>query len=330
MAFERIRAWLPALAGALAVAMLLPRPVHACSCPERAGYAMWPLDGASDVPLDTPLVFARYDLTGSREAIGYRLLDETGASVALDESSRLAAAYPGCGASETVFLRPHVPLRAGAHYVWKAVEAVDPSGEFSASFTTGEQRASLATSSDASLDYLLVTASDCSEHDCLELAEALVTLQTTPTSPLWLVVASAADEHARNAYVFLPDDPKFDGSSQLSVELPLHDRCIEAALYGVDGQVLWQTRRCDPDRCARSDTATYNFCGGPPFSGIRALDIPIGSCSTSPTQPPQASAGGDGCQVFAPGAPHAVRCDLWLLALGLGLRVGRRRKLRCL
>jgi len=320
------------IAGAVSAA-LLPRPAYACTCPEQGGYALWPLAGAVDVPVDTPLVFARYNLSGSTEAVGYALVGPDGREVALIETGRLPAAYIGCDARETLFLRPRNALEAHTEYRLAARADIDLSGEYAAPFTTSAERASPEPAIEATLDYLQVTTGSCEHENCLALAEALVTLEVNPEAPRWLVVDSAAIEHAHNAHVFTPNAESSDPPAwQLSVTLPRIDPCIDVALYGVEGRVLWEQRRCEPNRCARTDAATFNFCGGPPFSGIRAVDIAVGSCDAPPTieqgAPPEEPPASDasGCRASAPGtrqSPNALALAVaGLLVLG-GLRRGR-------
>lgn len=303
-----------------------PSMARACSCPERGGYALWPRNGERRVPIDTPLVFARYNLGGPTEAIEYELLGPDGSRVPLRESSRLPAAYIGCGGRETLFLRPADPLEPNTKYVFRALPDAIADGD-SVSFSTGDgERASPEPELNARLEYLLVTAPSCNGPLCLGLAEAWVSLEAPPRAPRWLIVESAALENGRSALVFDPADPRYEAGGQLSVTLPAGDRCIEAVLYGVEGTPLWQERRCEPDRCARTESVMFNFCGGPPYSGLKAPEVPAGSCDSPPTLDPQADKppeGDPGCRAlpFTGSGPTGL-----LLAPALWLAARRRRQ----
>jgi hypothetical protein len=309
--------------GAVLAVAVLPSIAWACSCPDRAALSMWPPDGALDVPIDTPLVISRYDLSGSADSIGYALIDADGREVALEETGRLPAAYAGCGASETVFLRPSQPLAAHAQYTLAIAADVDPGHEFGASFTTSDALFQSEPEALATLDYVLVTDPDCDGTHCVRLAEASFGLSDTRVAPLWLELQSAADAHGHNALVLTePDD---DGAvpGQLSVVLPPSDDCIDVRLYGIEGVALFQERRCQPDRCAQTDTLTFNSCGGPPFSGVVATETDPGKCAAAPAEgEPQVAvdppAQDSGCSSRSPmkgsdGAWYGALLSAWLL-----------------
>lgn len=290
---------------------------------------MWPLPGATEVPTDTPLVVSRYNLAGSTERIGFRLIDADGAEVSLTEVNRLAPAYVGCGASETLFLRPARSLRAHAQYTLALADDMDPAQASGTIFTTSDVSFRAEASPPTTFDYLLVTEPSCDDASCFELAEARVDLGEAPREPRWLVVESAALEHGHNAHVFGVQGGETPAETQLSVAVLSDDHCIDARLYGVDGKLLWEQRRCQPDRCAHTDATTFNSCGGPPLSGLRATDVPPQSCNAPPTiEQPGASPEPalEGCQV-SPSA-RSVPGVLGAFAALLAARSTRRRSRR--
>lgn len=260
---------------------LLPSVAAACACPMQAGEAIWPLADATHVPIDTPLVVARYNLAGSSESIRFQLIDIDGEEVPLIEVNRLAPAYRGCGAVETFFLRPAKPLRADAQYTLAFSETGSP--QTGASFTTSDASFEAEPNPTTTLDYLLVRATNCPGPACLELAEAQIGIDQDATrQPRWVVVESKSIEHARNAHVFGTTDPEPTAETQLSIAVP-EDHCIHARMYGIEGSVLWEEHRCAPDRCAYTDATTLDSCGGPPLSGLRVTDVPPHSCDAPVT-----------------------------------------------
>lgn len=271
------------------IAVLAPAPVAACSCAGDYGaYAQWPEDNATDVPIDTPLIIDHPSLRGSVDAVGYKLVDAAGKEVLLTETSRLPAAYQGCGQAELLFLRPQRPLEPNQRYT--LVNVSSPGG-FDKSFKTGEGRFSPEATIDAKVTCFQVKPTKkCSGPQCSSIAETYVDLGAKPTAPRWLVIDSAAVEDGHNEVQFSPNDTRVGSGWQLAVALPTDDPCIHVRVYGLEGTPLFETRRCEPDSCSRSDLRAFDSCGGPPTSGLDALGRQVGTCD-DPALPDDAGQG---------------------------------------
>jgi hypothetical protein len=259
-------------------ALWMPGRVSACTCPNSGAAAVWPKDGAADVPIDTPFVLWRYNLESSTDGIPYALTHEGGDTIPLRVTERLPAAFEGCGAVETLFLQPESPLEPGTRYTLE----VGAESRFGSSFTTGAGTFVPEPLMDVELQYLLVQPPDCSGSDCPALAEARVDLGGRPQTPRWFVLESASAEDGRNAFTFWPDDLSLSGSWQLSVASPAGTRCIDVRVYGLEGVPLFEEHRCEPDRCALFDRWGHSTCGGPPYSGVDASHVPDRTCDDPP------------------------------------------------
>jgi hypothetical protein len=135
-----------------------------------------------------------------------------------------------------------------------------------------------------------VDAEPCADAQCSDVAEIRVDFGQPPERPLWLVVESSAPEHGVNDWAFWPagwfeqsiGNPESRWVAQRSVALAPGDGCVDIAIYGVDGRVLREERRCSPDRCAVYGSRAFDDCGSPPWSGIDAARIPAQSCDDPP------------------------------------------------
>jgi hypothetical protein len=264
--------------------MLVPASASACTCPSSGAAVAWPVKDAVDVPLDTPIVVRRYNLSGPTDDLGYALIDAEGKEVPLVEAHRLPPAFEGCGQEEIVFMRPENPLDPHATYRMTIDSDVDSEQQFGSTFKTGEMEFEPEAEIDAELRYLRVTqeSKDCPVGQCLSLAEAYVDLGDRPKVPRWFRVESGGVDAGRNAFTFWPQDSRTGSSWELSVLLQDDDPCIDVDVYGVEGVPLFHERRCEPDRCARYSRWGQSTCGNPPSSGVDATRIHEGTCSDPP------------------------------------------------
>jgi uncharacterized protein (TIGR03382 family) len=276
-------------AAALASLPLVPRTARACTCPSKWGEVVWPLDGATDVARDTPLVIAHYDFSGEPSSFDYSLVSADGREIALSERQRLPAAFDGCGPDATLFLRPSELLDEGSVYTLSltgfAPEA--PRDPPAVTFTVGAGTFTSEPLQNVEVEYLHVEGTtECYSASC-GIAELWVDLGASIQQPRWLEVETAARLHGKNALRFFPVEwpataSRFDRQLQLSVELPAGDRCVQIRLYGLDGALLLDERRCEPDRCARSDLRSGSSCGEPRGSALDPARIPDSSCDNPP------------------------------------------------
>ena len=242
----------------------------------------------------------------------------------LTVTEHLLPAYDGCGTPtfDTFFLRPERALEPNTTYTF------DAGGESSAvtSFTTGDGRFVSESTIEANLRYLYVQP-DCSGEHCFHLAKVRVDIDSEAMR--WVVIESAAEQDDRNAATLHSENVEPGAGFDLSVVLPPDDRCVDVRVYGVEGTVLFEERRCDPDRCAVADLIFVSTCGGPPISVVDIERIPDGSCDDPPevewspdgglVYPDEEPAAGMGdnassasCSV---GRPQRITCSIWLLAL---------------
>jgi hypothetical protein len=316
----------------------------------------WPLNGATEVATDTPIVISRYYIGGDLDEITFELTDEEGDAIALEETHRIEPPWEGCGESQYLFLRPTVPLTAGATYTLTIAAAADPQGAWGSTFTVGEQPFEPEPPIDLQPIYLSVDAVMACEDEGCRHGEILVDLGDVPTRPRWLVVKSGAAENNVNQWEFWPSE-LFDGMGvpegasrvQLSVVLPADDPCIDIELFGVEGRSLFHERRCTADRCALSDVLGIDDCGGPTRSTLDVSAVPEGSCDGTDAGVTIADAGvavdaggpearqpveaerrmkisDGGCSVNATrGGGRSCTWPLMLAVLGYALRGARRR-----
>jgi hypothetical protein len=256
-----------------------PDEAFACTCPSAGAATVWPEDGATGIPLDTPLVLYRFESSGRTDVFSYALTVENGDDVPLTVTHTLAPAFQGCGVGtfETTFLRPAQPLEPETVYTLQVGD--DP--RFHASFTTGDGTFTPEPMV-GELQYLLVREPNCIGSNCASLAEAHMELGVRPETPRWFVVESAAAKDNRNAAMFWPEDDRMGTSGQLSVALPEHDPCIDVRVYGIEGTPLFEEHRCEPDRCVQYALWGGSTCGDPPHSGVDAARIADGTCEDPP------------------------------------------------
>jgi hypothetical protein len=328
-------------AAMMAGALLAPSPARACQCPSIGGSVIWPKSDATDVPIDTPLVVSRFNYRGTTDEIGYVLTDADDNEISLTEVNRLAPAYEGCGAEETLFLHSEQPLEPNTHYTLAIKADFATDGRLDRSFTTGTAHFSPEGAIDATLLYLDIGPTrSCTGAFCTHLAMAHLDVGVEPTVPRWVVLESKAAEggFARNA--FWPQDwfpgARGGSTSETTVAVAPDDPCIEVSVNGIEGAALYEERRCEPDRCALSDERSGSTCGEPLTSRVDATRVPDGSCDDPPVLTlkagggivyPDATAdarvGGGTCSVAA----GTRRGGGWLLLLLFTAALGLRRAL---
>lgn len=84
---------------------------------------------------------------------------------------------------------------------------------------------------------------------------------------------------------------------QLSVALPPDDPCVDLVLYGIDGSALFETRRCEPDRCVVFHNIGSSLCVETPHADIDVARVSEASCD----DPPVLEYEGD--EIVYPGSP---------------------------
>ena len=347
----------PALAcAALALGLVGPATTLACECSRGpTGAVRWPIDGATDVATDTPIVVWRYYLDGRTEDVGVSLTSADGVAVELNEVLRLPPPWQGCGKGEQLFLRPAWALHSDTTY--KLTISTGSTQSVAATFTVGERSFEHDVAVDPvgpDVQYLIAYKDEtCVQAGCADVGELLIDLGGPPQRPLWLVVKSSADTNGTNDWVFWPDgwfeesivEPESRHKTQLSLALPADDACVELQLYGVEGRSLYHERRCSPDLCAIVSSPGASSCGGPPFSGVDASRIAAESChprgaptdddrdAMAPSAAKHAAAAGaitrrshaSGCSAIAGSQRRSgLMLQLLLLVIGLWLRSSRR------
>jgi MYXO-CTERM domain-containing protein len=276
-------------AASLAAAVLglwLPSaPASACSCESVFGYAVWPRDGATDVPRDTPIVIDRQRFDGAPSDVQIVLENAQGDRIALEETRVLPSIAAECAFQETVFLRPAQPLDAGAQYTlsYELEGNASPAlASHSDVFTVGAAMFDASAMPIPEVTYLHVAA----ETLLSAIGEVLLALDEPVRTPYWLAIESNAASDARNRVTLLPSawfstPPSHDNAVQASVMLPNDDPCVRISVYGLDATVLFEEQRCAPNSCAifsERGLRVPSSCGDPPSSSLDAARVPYASC----------------------------------------------------
>ena len=272
----------------------LPSNVSATCAGGSAGFVIWPRADASDVPIDTPIVVAAYQTDVNTKPIETTLAASDGSPVALVEVKQLPPPWLGCGAAETVFLRPEQPLRSGETYTLSV--AVGDKGPVNRSmFQVGAKTHVAEAELRPDITYLKVfTRPECVREACDDFANLRVDLGQAPPRPLWLRVKGSHAPPNTHGWTFYPmgwsvqgdQFPELLSAIQLSVPLAAADSCVDMQIYGVEGRALLEERLCEPDRCAvYSILAGTNTAGVPGGSPLDVRDVPDGSCADPPVLP---------------------------------------------
>jgi len=307
------------------------KAAQACSCTGDGAAVLWPRDGATDVPLDTPIVIERSSSTGQPEETNFEIVDEDGYGFALRDEIRLSQVDAECWASETRFLKPEEPLLPNTVYTLSVGRGI--------SFTTGTTRAIPHTQAPPRVEYLHVAEPEpgCDGMFCGDLAEVRVDFGAPVTEPVWLMLRSTAQAHNENRFMFEPaswwPDDEDVSAKQLSVMLGEGSTCIDLAILRLDGSVLLNDELCDPDACVVYAGRGHSTCGGPPFSSLDMSRLSDADCAAPPllqtdddgsviyparSEPEAGSETGSswGCTVLSPLRP-AARPTFMLFAIGI-------------
>jgi len=241
----------------------------------------WPLNGASDVATDTPLVVWRYSVFRPTDTLSAVLRSSTGERIEWKESMRLTAAI-GCGPSDYLFLRPARALEPGQGYEL-SIDTESGESLASSSFTTGDRPFEPEAAQSPDLQYLTVYQNaSCTEARCAKVDEIRVDIGAAPARPLWLELHSDAPKTPMGGWTFWPEGtPGASTFIQLPIA-PSDDGCIRTRLYGIEGRALFDETRCEPNRCAVYARSAVSSCGGPPFTPVDAARLSERSCERPP------------------------------------------------
>jgi hypothetical protein len=322
--------------------LLAPRVALACSCVGAPlADVSWPLDGATDVAIDTPIVVWLYGSDTSRGPSLPTLMASDGVVVPLVETMRMTTPSDVCAASEYLFMRPARPLTPGVRYTIDFPAQAGPSlSPTPVTFQAGHEVFEPEPPVSADLQLLAVYRDPaCTEPHCPQLNAARVDLGAPPARMLWLQFHSDAPKYGElNAQFIAQGRPGAQAAIQLPVALSPNDGCIDIRIVGVEGRPLLSERRCQPDRCAVSTRVSVSTCGGLPFSEIDAASVPVDSCKPTGVADAATAATGAGAAASmsqntpTPTAPScaathagARQCSAWWSMLALG---GLRRRLR--
>jgi len=229
---------------AATIVVLGSSPADACSCIADVVSPVWPHEGASDVPLDAPLVIAAFDLN----RVGKALVAEDGTTIELAERNRLETGEFACAKSHFVFLAPVVPLKANTRYVFTAwFEGGEvPSAERITSFETGTRLQSAGVP-DVKLHAF---GSGVGAGRLLD-----VYIETTAVEPLFAVA------QGETALVAHDLDPLFQPEGPFFVPFGVVD-CGGLTIVDVAGRQVTSQELCQPSKCADVDVLAVDSCGG--------------------------------------------------------------------
>jgi hypothetical protein len=271
-----------------------PRRAAACTCALYSASTEWPEQGATDVPIDTPIVIARMAQDGPLDDIAFELRDAAGDLVALREVARIPPAYLGCGAAELLFLRPEASLEPDAEYqVEFDTPPVPGQSQYpprTVQFRTGKDLFEPELPIEATARYVRLQSPRCEGEVCPAMGQVRVELSSRPSTPVWLNVRSY--EPRFGTYVqrlrpehlpVRPEERPTDWAWTAGVKLvEAGSSCIEATIYGVEGVSLHDWTGCEPDGCAITSRWGAGACGGTPTSAVETLRIHDGTCANPP------------------------------------------------
>lgn len=252
-------------------------PALACTCPSGPyGYVSWPLDGATDAAIDTPIVVQLVDHVGDPGKIGISLHADDAAEVELVEVERVPPSYAGCGSAEAVFLRPVGRLQPGAMYeVRFSTGSTEQTG---AKFRVGERPFEPEPRVDAAASYsAFYTSRECAAQGCPTVAHVQVELGMPPEGLRWLFVESSASRSGKNHWSFRPGAAP---TAKLSVMQAADDPCVSVRIFGVEGRALFERRLCKAERCALCQVWAGSTCGAPSSCALEDTHRASRSCET--------------------------------------------------
>jgi hypothetical protein len=309
------------------LALLPGAPAQACSCSSNYAVPVWPLDGATGVPLDAPLIVATTDLA----PLQTQLVADDGTPVPLAERGRLEWGDFSCSNARYLFVAPAQPLAPNRSYHFSATLAgvERPTGKSAElSFVSGT---SLRDRTPRDLPLHLFAAQSAGVQR-LELF-----IEWDPSEPIFVAVQGEKFNLVQDI---------FPGFAEQPAHIPFGAvDCADFTIVDVTGQTLSTPHLCQPSKCSATpslsssscdedDSATLTWadwqtvsdgCGEPALSAAPALATDTAPVTEVPgAEDADASVAHGGC-ALQPTRERRAAPPLLVAALALLQRARRRR-----